>query len=208
MSDLRADYAVSDFDVAHHFKAAAVYDLPRICGGARLLKAVANDWQANAIFVARTGFPFTCRSGVDNSLSAIGNDNCDQVSAESRRPAGADPMKMWFNTAAFAENAIGTYGTSGRNNLRRPGKIDTNLSLFRRFRVTEKLQAEFRAEAFNALNHPNFDNPRDASTGSPSIRSTVFAQTCCTTVAPPSTQTIIQTGESSRVIQFALKLQF
>jgi hypothetical protein len=61
---------------------------------------------------------------------------------------------------------------------------------------------------FNALNHANFDNPRDASSGSPSIRSNLFAQTCCATVAPPSTQTIVQTGESARVIQFGLKLQF
>jgi hypothetical protein len=61
---------------------------------------------------------------------------------------------------------------------------------------------------FNAFNHPNFDNPRDASVGSPSIQSSLFAQTCCATVAPPSTQTIVQTGESARVIQFALKLQF
>jgi hypothetical protein len=61
---------------------------------------------------------------------------------------------------------------------------------------------------FNAFNHTNFDNPRDASTGSPSIISTLFGQTCCAAVAPPTTQTIIQTGEAARVIQFALKLKF
>jgi hypothetical protein len=61
---------------------------------------------------------------------------------------------------------------------------------------------------FNALNHANFDNPRDASVGSPSIRSGLFAQVCCAAVAPPSTQTIVQTGEAARVIQFALKVQF
>ena len=49
---------------------------------------------------------------------------------------------------------------------------------------------------------------RTASVGSPSIISTAFGQTCCATVATPSTQTIIQTGESARVIQFALKLSF
>ena len=69
---------------------------------------------------------------------------------------------------------------------------------------------DFRTEMFNVLNHPNFDNPRDASVGSPSIRAAngLFGQTCCQAVAPPSTQTIIQTGESARVIQFALKMKF
>src|SRR4029077_7921189 len=67
---------------------------------------------------------------------------------------------------------------------------------------------QLRAEGFNALNHPNFDNPGNASVGSPSILATTFGQSCCATVAPPSTQTIIQTGESARIIQFALKLMF
>ena len=72
----------------------------------------------------------------------------------------------------------------------------------------ENLRLQFRAEAFNALNHPNFDHPVAASVGSPSILSTAFGQSCCATVAPPSTQTVIQTGESARIIQFALKLLF
>jgi hypothetical protein len=61
-----------------------------------------------------------------------------------------------------------------------------------------------RAEAFNALHHPNFDHPVNASVGSPSILSTVIrTKLPARRVAPPSTQTIIQTGESGRIIQFA-----
>ena len=70
------------------------------------------------------------------------------------------------------------------------------------------MKIQFRTEMFNAFNHTNFDNPRDASTGSPSIRSSVFASSCCAGVAPPSTQTIVQTGEAARVIQLRLKVQF
>jgi hypothetical protein len=58
------------------------------------------------------------------------------------------------------------------------------------------------------LNHPNFDDPFGASSGSANYRSTVFGQSCCSTVAPPSTQAIVDTGESGRVIQFALKMRF
>ena len=70
---------------------------------------------------------------------------------------GANPLLEWFNTAAFATNAIGTYGSAGRNDLRRPGVFNVNLSLLRHFQITEKLRAEFRVEAFNTFNHPNFD---------------------------------------------------
>ena len=90
--------------------------------------------------------------------------------------------------------------------MRAPGTVNWDLSFIKTTRILERASLQFRAEIFNALNHPNFDNPRDASSGSPSIRSTVFAQTCCQTVAPPTTQTIIQTGEAARVIQFALKM--
>jgi hypothetical protein len=66
----------------------------------------------------------------------------------------------------------------------------------------------FRTEIFNALNHANFRNPRDASVGSPAINSPVFAQACCVTLSTASSSTTNQNGESWRVMQFALKLNF
>jgi hypothetical protein len=96
----------------------------------------------------------------------------------------------------------------GRNTFVSPSYWNLDLGFIKTFQVTEKVKVQFRMEMFNALNHANFDNPVSASTGSPSIRSSVFASACCATVAPPSTQTIVQTGESARVIQFAAKFQF
>jgi hypothetical protein len=97
---------------------------------------------------------------------------------------------------------------AGRNIFRAAPYWNFDLSLMKRFDLTERFRLQFRAEVFNVFNHPNFDNPRDASTGSPAITSSVFAQACCATVAPPTTQAIIQTGESGRVIQLGLKLDF
>jgi hypothetical protein len=128
--------------------------IPHLQAGPKALKAVVNGWQVNAMVVAHTGFPFSCRSGVDNSLSGVGNDACDQISANSGRPAGANPLLEWFNTAAFTTNAIGTFGDTGRNDMRRPGMFNLNTSLFRHFDVSEKVKLELRGEAFNALNHP------------------------------------------------------
>jgi hypothetical protein len=114
---------------------------------------------------------------------------------------------IFDDISAFAIPAPGSDG-AGRNIFRAAPYWNLDLSVGKRFDLTERMMLQFRAEAFNALNHPNFDNPRDASTGSPSISSSVFAQACCATVAPPTTQTIIQTGESARIIQLALKLDF
>jgi hypothetical protein len=61
---------------------------------------------------------------------------------------------------------------------------------------------------FNAFNHPNFENPRNATEGSPTVTSSLFGQTCCVTSSVPASTTIIATGEPNRVIQFALKVQF
>jgi hypothetical protein len=194
--NLRLDYSVADYDITHQLKATAIYDLPAIRVGPSAFRQVVNHWQVNAMVAARSGLPVTCRSGVDNSMTGIGNDTCDQIDPNIKRPAGADPMQMWFNTAAFARNAIGTYGNAGRNSLRRPGSSNVNMSIFRHFRLTEKLQAEFRAEAFNALNHPNFDlfYISNSYTNSQDLTSPNFGK--ITHAADP------------RVMQIALKLKF
>ena len=167
-------------------------------------------WSVNGIYTFMSGEPFAVRSGSRTS----------NFSHESRASfAGAQPEArlqeipnvigpvVFADASAFKLPDPGSNGV-GRNIFEAPGYSNLDLGIQKLWRVTEAVRLQLRAEMFNAFNHPNFDNPRDASVGSPSFRSTVFAQTCCATVAPPSTQTIIQTGESSRVIQFALKLQF
>jgi hypothetical protein len=114
---------------------------------------------------------------------------------------------VFLNDAGFVLPAPGSNG-AGRNIFEAPGYWNFDLGITKRFDLTERVNMQFRTEMFNVFNHPNFDNPRDASSGSPSARSSLFGQTCCATVAPPSTQSIISTGESARVIQFALKLRF
>ncbi len=194
--NLSMDYAPSDYDAKHQMKIAAIYDLPKLRSSSAALRGIVNGWQVNALAVGQTGFPFTCRSGVDNSLTGVGNDNCDQITAASGRPEGANPLKKWFNTDAFKTNAIGTYGTAGRNDLRRPGLINFNASIFRRFDVTERLKFEFRAEAFNALNHPNLSLFYNA---------TAYVSTV-TLTSPTFGQ--ITYARDPRLLQLAVKLRF
>jgi hypothetical protein len=158
-----------------------------------------------------TGEPFSVRSGFRTSngshetRAVVTDPNLKSQLFDDPKIAG--PVVFQNGKAGFALPAPGQNG-AGRNIFVAPSYYNLDMSVVKQFVITERVKLDFRAEAFNVLNRANFDNPRDASTGSPSIQSTLFGQTCCQAVATPQTQTIIQTGESSRVIQFALKLKF
>jgi len=96
----------------------------------------------------------------------------------------------------------------GRNIIRGPGFWNLDGGLLKSFQIRENLRLQFRGEFFNVLNHPNFENPRNATSGSPTVTSSLFGQTCCVAAALPSSATIIANGEPNRVIQLGLKLQF
>jgi hypothetical protein len=73
--------------------------------------------------------------------------------------AANQTINNWFNPAAFAVPANGTWGNLGRNAARGPGMFEIDTSLQKRFRLTERLALNFRAGAYNLLNHPVYSNP-------------------------------------------------
>jgi hypothetical protein len=148
-------------------------------------------WQLNGINTLRTGFPFTCRAGLDNSLTGIGGDTCDQT-GDWRLGGGrsrAETVSRYFNTSAFTQNAVGTFGHSGINALQGPGFWNLDLGVSRLFRVTESKRFEFRALAYNILNRPNFALPNGTRT------SPLFGR-------------ITATQNDARVVEFGLKFVF
>jgi hypothetical protein len=232
--NFREERARSDFDRTQVLQAASVWEVP-VGKGKRFLRSshgvvnhLLGGWTINTIYTFMTGEPFAVRSG---SFTANGSHESragvqQPVQAQLQyltgqtfagpvlfKPVGVNtvtgnPFTCGVNpTETFCLPVPGTNG-AGRNIFTAPHYWNLDLGFIKTFQLTERFKVQFRTELFNALNHANFDNPRDASSGSPSIRSGAFAQTCCAAVAPPSTQTIVQTGESARVIQFALKLQF
>jgi hypothetical protein len=234
--DFRLDRGRSDFDRAHILQGATVWEVP-VGRGKRFLNSssgivnqILGGWTVNSIFAYMTGEPFSVLAGGDAS-SAPGGRTANAahtaraivqqpVSAHLQYlpgqtsigpvvfPAGQTALPCGVDPAsAFCIPAPGQNG-SGRNIFTAPSYWNLDLGFIKTFQIRERFKLQFRTEMFNALNHANFDNPRDASVGSPSLSSQDFGRTCCATVAPPSTQTVVQTGESARVIQFALKLQF
>lgn len=232
--NFRLERARSDFDRTHALQGATVWEVPlgrgkRFLGSSGgFINQILGGWTVNSIFNFMTGEPFSVRSG---SFTANGSHESragvqQPVQAQLQylpgqtfagpvlfqpveiNPATGNPFTCGANpNVTFCLPVPGTDG-AGRNIFVASNYWNVDLGFIKTFQLTERFKLQFRTEMFNAFNHANFDNPRDASVGSPSIRSSLFAQVCCAAVAPPSTQTIVQTGESARVIQFALKLQF
>ncbi len=216
ISNWRNERGLSDFDRKHTLTASSVYELPFGKGKMflshmpKLVERIFGGWSTNGILTAYSGEPFSVRSGVytnnishQSRVALVG----PPPSTDLTNVAGVIGPVMFAGATAFAYPAPLSDGI-GRNTFRAPGYWNLDLGLTKKFDVTERIKMQFRAEAFNALNHANFDSPQNATSGSAAFNATTFGRTCCATVAPPSTQTIIQTGEAARIIQFALKLNF
>ena len=188
-NDLRRDWGLSALNVSDQANISARYELP--FGKGRLL----GGWQVNAIATMLTGFPFTPQLGSNRS----GDGDTRNPDRPSLNPAFTGPIvvgkpNQWFNPNAFVLPAAGTYGSLGRGTFQGPGLADLDVSLFKTFAVTEKLNLQFRAEAFNVLNRANFGTPNAIVFSGGSVS--------------PSAGLISSTATASRQVQFGLKLSF
>ena len=150
-----------------------------------------NGWQLSALTAWHSGFPFSVVTGKDNSLSGVGSDRADYIGGDPSMGAGsshAQTISDYFNLAAFVPNALGTFGSSGKNIIRGPRTFNTDLSLSKNFRIMERATLQFRSEFFNVFNNVNFAQPQN------SLSSTSLGR--ITAAADP------------RILQFALKLSF
>lgn len=199
-NDIRRDYGSCGFDYRSMFNAdfIATSHFSELHGWSGRF---VNNWQLGAIFRATSGEPFTVVTGIDNSLTAMGRDRPDLVSPGAvythkkltRTTAG---NRQYISSAAFAPNAIGTFGDVGRNSFVGPKYANLDLAVSRLFPVTERAKLDFRIEAFNAINHPNFSTP------AVTLNSSTFGQVT-------STVSSGATGDGgSRIFQGAIKVIF
>lgn len=177
---------LAGYDRAHNLQTYFVWDLPfgreQRWASEGSANKVFGGFQLNGILSVMSGTPFSIVQGSAANLNAAGSGQVpDQVKSEVKilddnrkgiPPAGADPTAyQYFDRSAFAVVNIPAsqpqrFGSVGRNTLRGPGFFNLDLGLFRTFSLTENLKLQFRAEALNALNHPNFANPNgDISSG-------------------------------------------
>ncbi len=156
---LDGEYGVSADDVRNRLVAAFVWDIPF---GSDLSGAAAvalKGWQLSGITTLSSGSPLFINQDGDTL-------NVDSEEIRPNLVSGQDPLlsgserslARWFNTAAFAR-ATTSYGNSPRNPVIGPGLKTLDLSIAKSFPVRDGHQIQFRWEAFNAFNTPQFGNP-------------------------------------------------
>lgn len=155
--------ATSSSNVPHILQLGYVYEVPfgegKKWANSGVPRLLLGGWQFNGVFSAYSGRPYTLTAS-GSTLNMPGNlQTPDQVKADVQKVGKVGDDGTWFDTTAFARPTGVRFGNVGRNTMSGPGVINTDLSLFRTFRVTERFNLQFRGEAFNLSNTPHFANP-------------------------------------------------
>jgi hypothetical protein len=203
---LSCERGLSIFDARHRFVSSILYALP-FGKGRRFLShgvagGLAGGWELSSIVTYSSGFPEYIADGIDRSNTAVGNDRPNATGAST---ALSNPTTgEWFNVQAFALQPVGTFGNVGRDVVTGPGVFSWDFSTLKNFNFTERRYLQFRFEAFNAANHPNWGDPgvslnanRLDSSGIPIPGTGAFGQITST-----------RSGIDMRELQFSLKLIF
>jgi hypothetical protein len=158
------DKGLANFDIRNRFVTSFIWDMPFFRGSKGLEHAILGGWELNGILTLQQGVPFTVTAGTDRSLSGVGLDHADVLGpvATYNSASTASKLARYFDISAFANPALGTFGSVGRNTLIGPGLQNFDVGLSKDFRVTENKRFQFRWGVFNSLNHPNFANPTAA----------------------------------------------
>ena len=190
----------ADQDRKHVFVFSEVWELPfgpgkRFFGNSpRGADLLFGGWQLNSITTWMSGLPFTPVSFRNCSVNAgpcrpdrVGDPDLDNRSRDGWFAVGIGPGTPW------AQAALGKHGNAGRNSLRGPSSFQTNLSVFKNFKITEAANLEFRAEGFNIFNQVNLGLPDSCVDCNPGTAGKIFA---------------LAGGAQMRQFQFGMRLSF
>ncbi len=159
----RLSRALSIFDVPQDLTVSYTVQMPfdRLTGGAA--KRLTAGWALSGIATFAKGEPVQLSESDDNSLSGTFDATIDEPQVVgggplfiNRNPRSGQP---YFNPNYFQPEQLGTVGNAMRRFFSGPGINNFDMALLKDTRITEGLQAQFRAEAFNVFNHAQFMNP-------------------------------------------------
>ena len=188
------DWGLTGLHRRHLFSSNWIYELPfgknrRYMGNiSGLGDALLGGWQVSGIITAYSGQALTV--GIGRDIANIGARSPNQrANNTGQNPDISNPTRdKFFDTSVFFVPPLYTFGNAGRGILIGPGQQNYTLGLYKTFLITERHRIQFRAETYNAFNHPNWNNP---STNPESVN---FGR--------------ITTVSGARQIQFGLKYSF
>jgi len=196
--NLDAERGMSAFHFGRRWTTSWLYELPfGKNSSSAALRHIAGGWQIGGIFTLQDGFPATAACGSGSNAFQNGGGGCypDVVASAGsvNLDRSAQTIDRFFNTEAFVDRLPGgeqfRYGNSARNTIIGPGIINWDASISKTFPISEPMRLEFRAEFFNAANHPIFGQP------GPTLRS-------------PNYGKLTSIRIDARTTQFGLKLYF
>ncbi|MCW5983006.1 MAG: TonB-dependent receptor [Bryobacteraceae bacterium] len=186
------DRSNSVYDLRHRATMSYTYEFPfgrgrRWMSQGRVMDYIFGGWQLNGITTLQTGLPFTPGLANPNTNGAGGSRpdvNGNPVLSSSERS-----IARWFDPGVFSRPNEIRFGNAGRNILFGPGRVNFDLSMFKRFAIVEQVRLELRGEAFNIWNTPQFNLPNAA-------------------IGQPNVATITSTVGNPRQIQVGARLEF
>jgi len=167
----------SSFDRRHVLNFHYIYDLPFLKEQKNLVSRVLGGWQVSGSTFMRSGTPLWVTrtddiAGVGDAFAQPWNQVGDPAQGANQAFSGgvvsgtAVDQNFWFNPAAFAKPAAGTFGNAPRNRIYGPGQYQWDIAVFKNVGISGPRSVQFRAEIFNFLNHPNWSNPSSDPTSS------------------------------------------
>jgi hypothetical protein len=181
MYDFHAEYGPPSYDFTNDITGTWVWAIPGFQHSAKPLDLTLGGWSFSGLAVHQSGFAMSPSLGVGTAGLAT-------------RPNQVAPyhelgqLGEWFDTSVYQQPAYGFFGDSANGEIRGPGYTSANFSLDKTFAIVERFKMQFRAEAFNVLNHPNF-SAVDTGVGDGS-----YGQ--------------VTSARDPRILEFALKMTF
>ncbi len=165
--------APAGYDRRHMFTLGWVYELPfgkgKQWASTGVTSYIVGGWSVNGVMSAYTGTPFTVGSP-GASLNAPSNtQTADLVNPTVAQFSQVGPGTYWLDPTAFKPISDQRFGTTGRNFMRNPGLWNTDLSVNRHFKITERVGTDFRAEFFNFPNTSHFGGVASADVTNPNF---------------------------------------
>ncbi|MFZ0311569.1 MAG: hypothetical protein WAL85_02570, partial [Candidatus Korobacteraceae bacterium] len=161
LNNLRSNYGNSDYDIRSSFNAQYVWNTPFKFSN-KFVQGAFGGWTLSQNFFARTGLPLTVLDGT----TGIGNNNGNLIPAQvvgAGQAGCSSPLANCFNQTAFASaSGLTTFPNQMRNQYRGPGFFDSDFSINKNFKLTERFALGVGANMYNVFNHPNFAEPGDS----------------------------------------------